>query len=94
MKIININLVACCTLLFRRPFNFTPLEKASLYDTATLGFLLLAVRGAFRLPPKGAFLKGEFDLTPEAKTWPLLCHIDQSSGKINVSKNKGTNNIN
>ena len=25
----------------------------------------------------------------EAKSWPVLCHIDQSSGKINVSKNLG-----
>lgn len=45
------NDLTCCflSLTCRRPFHFTPLKKGSPYDTATLCFLFLAVRGAFKL---------------------------------------------
>lgn len=62
--------------------------KGSPYDTAILGFLLLAVRGAFQFPPKETFVNRIFNIKEEAKNWPLLCHIDQSSDKINVCKTK------
>ena len=72
-------------LCFRRPFTFTPLHKGSPYDPATLGFLFLAVRGAFILPAKEAYERGDFRLREDAKSWYLLCEIDQSSGAINVN---------
>ena len=33
----------------------------------------------------GAYQRGDFTLKDDAKSWPLLCHIDIYSGKINVS---------
>ena len=70
---------------FRRPFHFTPLSDGSPYDAAVLAFLFLSVRGAFALAPIDAYGSGDFSLREEAKPWPLLCHVDNSSGKINVS---------
>ena len=61
----------------------TPLKKGSPYDAATLGFLLLAVRGAFLLEPKAAFTTGNFQLKDEARNWPVF-HIDKASGTIHV----------
>ena len=52
---------------------------------AVLAFLFLSVRGAFALSPIEAYNKGDFSLREEARSWPLLCHVDNSSGKINVS---------
>ena len=50
----------CISFFFhRRPFTFTPLEKGSPYDAATLGFLFLVVRGAFLLEPMEAVLKSQ-----------------------------------
>ena len=43
------------------------------------------MRGAFALAPIEAYESGDFVLREEAKSWPLLCHVDNSSGKINVS---------
>ena len=84
------NLLNFLFFFHRRPFTFTPLEKGSPYDAATLGFIFLAVRGAFLLEPMEAFTTGNFQLKEEAKQWPLLCHIDQSSGTTNVSITIGT----
>ncbi|KAL9984098.1 hypothetical protein ACROYT_G006357 [Oculina patagonica] len=69
---------------FRRPFCFTPLEDGSPYCLAILGFLLVAIRGAFLLEPKEAHLRRDFRIKDEAKRWPLMCRIDQSSGEIKV----------
>ena len=49
-----------------------------------LGFLLLAVRGAFVLPGQQAFLEGNFTLRDEAQSWPLLYQVDQSTGQLKV----------
>jgi len=68
----------------RRPFHFTPLQDGSPYDAAKLGFLLLAVRGAFVLPGQQAFAEGNFLLKAEARAWPLLCQTDQSTGDLKV----------
>ena len=68
--------VAFFSITCRRPFQFTPLRKGSLYDTATLCFLYLAVQGAFLLRPEEAFQSGNFQLKEEAKKWPLMCHTD------------------
>ena len=62
----------------------TPLKKGSPYDAATLGFLLLAIWGAFLLEPKGAFTTGNLQLKDEARNWPVMCHIDKASGTIHV----------
>ena len=40
---------------------------------------------SFSLAPIEAYESGNFALREEAKSWPLLCHVDNSSGKINVS---------
>ena len=72
-------------LCFRRPFTFTPLHKGSPYELATFGFLFLAVRSAFILPAHEAYEHGDFRLREDAKSWYLLCEIDQSSGVINVN---------
>ncbi|KAJ7375369.1 hypothetical protein OS493_002122 [Desmophyllum pertusum] len=64
----------------RRPYHFTPLEAGSPYDPAILCFLLLASRGAFLVDPLTAYGEGNFQLSEEAKSWPLLCQVDQSSG--------------
>ena len=77
-----VTLVYC--VFCRRPFVLTPLKKGSPYDAATLGFLLLAVRGAFLLEPKAAFTTGNFQLKEEARKWPVMCHIDKASGTIHV----------
>ena len=71
--------------IFRRPFHFSPLSDGLPYDAAVLAFLFLSVRGAFALSPIVAYNKGDFSLREEARSWPLLCHVDNSSGKINVS---------
>ena len=68
-----------------RPFQFTPLEDGSPYDAAKLGFLFLSARGVFQLPPTEAFKSADFMLKEDAKSWPILCHVDQSSGTLNVS---------
>ena len=70
--------------IFRRPFHFTPLSEGSLYD-AQLAFLFLSVQGAFAFAPIYAYESGDFALREDTKSWPLLCHVDRSSGKINVS---------
>ena len=62
----------------------TPLKKGSPYDAATLGFLLLAVPGAFLLELKEAFRTGNFQLKEEARNWPVICHIDKASRTIHV----------
>ena len=62
----------------------TPLKKGSPHDAATLGFLLLAVRGPFLLEPKEAYRTGNFQLKEEARNWPVICHIDKASGTIHV----------
>lgn len=64
----------------RRPYHFTPLEEGSPYDPAKLGFLLLSVRGAFEQDPLTAYAEDNFAIKEEAKSWPLLCQVDQSSG--------------
>ena len=69
----------------RRPFHFTPLKKGSLYDTATLCFLFLAVRGAFLLKPEESFETGRFELKEEADKW----HANPSSGTIQVNIKSG-----
>ncbi|CAH3119967.1 unnamed protein product [Porites lobata] len=71
---------------YRRPFHFSPLSDGSPYDAAVLAFLFLSVRGAFALSPIEAYNKGDFSLREEARSWPLLCHVDNSSGKINNNK--------
>lgn len=43
-------------------------------------------RGAFILPAKEAYERGDFRLREDAKSWYLLCEIDQSSGAINNTK--------
>ena len=68
----------------RRPYHFTPLHPGSPYCAAKLGFLLLAVRGAFVLPGPQAYLEGNFTLKDEAQSWPLLCQVDHSSGQLKV----------
>ena len=40
---------------------------------------------SFSLAPIKAHESGDFALREDAKSWPLLCHVDTSSGKINVS---------
>ena len=62
----------------------TPLKKGSPYDAAMLGFLLLAVRGAFLVDPREALRTGDFQLKEEARNWPVICHIDKASGTIHV----------
>ena len=62
----------------------TPLKKGSPYDAATLGFLLLAVRGAFLLEPKEASRTENFQLKEEERNWPVICHIDKASRTIHV----------
>ena len=62
----------------------TPLKKGSLYNAAMLGFLLLAVWGAFLLEPKEAFRMANFQLKEEGRNWPVICHIDKASGTIHV----------
>ena len=74
----------CCALSSRRPYHFTPLHTGSPYCTAKLGFLLLAIRGAFVLPRPRAFLEGNFTIREEAKSWPLLCQVDYSTGQLKV----------
>ena len=69
----------------RRPFHFTPLKKGSLYDTATLCFLFLAVRGAFLLQPEESFETGRFELKEEADKW----HANPSTGTIQVNIKSG-----
>lgn len=66
--------------LYRRPYHFTPLEEGSPYDPAKLGCLLLSVRGAFEQDPLTAYAEDNFAIKEEAKSWPLLCQVDQSSG--------------
>ena len=73
-----------CCVFCRRPFVLTPLKKGSPHDAATLGFLLLAVRGPFLLEPKEAYRTGNFQLKEEARNWPVICHIDKASGTIHV----------
>ena len=40
---------------------------------------------SFSLAPIETYESGDFALREDAKSWPLLCHVDNSSGKINVS---------
>ena len=39
---------------------------------------------SFSLAPIETYESGDFALREDAKSWPLLCHVDNSSGKINV----------
>ena len=68
----------------RRPYHFTPLHPGSPYCAAKLGFLLLAVSGAFVLPGPQAFVEGNFTLKEEAQSWPKLCQVDLSTGQLKV----------
>ena len=82
--------VACLIMWYRcisvmLLFSFE-IHKGSPYDPATAsGFLFLAVRSAFILPAHEAYEHGDFRLREDAKSWYLLCEIDQSSGVINVN---------
>ena len=40
---------------------------------------------SFSLVPIKAYESDDFAFREDAKSWPLLCHADNSSGKINVS---------
>ena len=40
---------------------------------------------SFSLTPIETYESDDFALREDAKSWPLLCHADNSSGKINVS---------
>lgn len=68
----------------RRPYHITPLHPGSPYCAAKLGFLLLAVRGAFELPGPQALIEGNFSIEEEAQSWPLLCQVDHSTGQLKV----------
>lgn len=56
--------------------NFAHL-KMFIYDLAKLAFLLLATRRAFLREPLKAYSQGDFTIKVEAKTWPLLCQVDE-----------------
>lgn len=71
--------------IFRRPLYFMPLSEGSPFDAAALGFLLMLLRGAILLAQIEAYHRGYVTLEEEAKLGPLLCHLDTSRGKINVS---------
>lgn len=53
--------------------------------TATLGFLHLAKREAFLGDPLTAWESKQFQITEEAKQWPLLCAVDTSTQTLTVS---------
>ena len=73
-------------LLFQETFYvYSVTDRFPLRPGNGFRFLFLAVRSAFILPAHEAYERGDFRLREEAKSWYLLCEIDQSSGVINVN---------
>ena len=82
---ISLNKCSYCPFCRRRPYTFTPLHESSPYDPAKLGFLFLAVRGMFILPPEEAVQTRKFHIERRSKTVASALQSGNCSGQINVS---------